>query len=80
MLAVWEMLRHQTIKNSQQRQEAEHTAALLLSNPSELGYKGQLLPPRVGWRQSAEQINWGQGEGILQNSKLTATLILLLLT
>lgn len=25
--AVWEMLRHQTIKNSQQRQEAEHAAA-----------------------------------------------------
>lgn len=26
-LAVWEMLWHRTIKNSQQRQEAEHAAA-----------------------------------------------------
>lgn len=37
LLAVWEMLRHQTIKDGQQRQEAAHAAAWApLPNPSEL--------------------------------------------
>lgn len=72
LLAVWEMLRHQTIKNSQQRQEAEHAAATPALIPG-APVKGPAVA--TSRRESAEQINHGRKKlRILENSNLPASL------
>ena len=73
LLAVWEMLRHQTIKNSQQRQAAEHAAATATLIPRALVKRPAVATSR---RESAEQINYGREKlRILENSNLPASLI-----
>ena len=68
------MLRHQTIKNSQQRREAEHAAATAALIPRAL-VKGQLLPPRAGSQQSKLTTGVLEKPRILESSNLSASLI-----
>ena len=67
------MLRHQTIKNSQQRQAAEHAAATATLIPRALVKRPAVA---TSCRESAEQINYGREKlRILENSNLPASLI-----